>query len=252
MRVLVVLPTFNECENIGEVLHRTRVSLPDADVLVVDDGSPDSTAELAEAVGAELGHVEVLRRPRKAGLGSAYRDGFALGLARGYDVMIEMDSDGSHDPSVLPELVGAIERGADLAIGSRYVDGGSIPDWKPLRRAISRGGCWFARTMLGLSVQDATAGFRAYHSRVLSTIDFGRVRADGYGFQVEMTYLTELRGGRIVEVPICFHDRTRGSSKMSSRIVAEAFALVTWWSVRDHVTRIAHPRRSASLAGVRH
>jgi dolichol-phosphate mannosyltransferase len=166
--------------------------------------------------------------------------------------MVEMDSDGSHDPSVLPELVGAVERGADLAIGSRYVTGGSIPDWKLLRRGISRGGCWFARTMLGLPVQDATAGFRAYHARVLSTIDFDRVRADGYGFQVEMTYLTHLRGGNIVEVPICFRDRTRGSSKMSSRIVVEAFLLVSWWSLRDHVERVLHPRRSARLAAARH
>ena len=252
MRVLVVLPTYNERENIVEVLRRTRAALPDADVLVVDDGSPDGTAELAHAVDAELGRVEVLRRARKAGLGSAYRAGFRLGLDRGYDVVIEMDSDGSHDPSVLPELVAAVDRGADLAIGSRYVAGGSIPDWKPLRRGISRGGCWYARTMLGLPVRDATAGFRAYHARVLSTIDFDRVRADGYGFQVEMTYLTALRGGRIVEVPICFRDRVLGSSKMSSRIVVEAFVLVTWWSVRDRVLRIVHPRRDARLAGVRH
>ena len=248
----MVLPTFNERENIDDVLRRTRAALPDADVLVVDDGSPDGTAELAEAVDAELGHVEVLRRPRKSGLGSAYRDGFRVGLARGYDVMIEMDSDGSHDPDVLPALVAAVEAGADLAIGSRYVDGGSIPDWKLVRRAISRGGCWFARTMLGLPVRDATAGFRAYHARLLSTVDFDRVRADGYGFQVEMTYLTHLRGGCIVEVPISFRDRTRGSSKMSGAIVAEAFALVTWWSLRDRVHRIVHPRRDTHLAGARH
>jgi len=251
MRVLVVLPTFNECENIEDVLRRTRAALPAADLLVVDDGSPDGTAELAEQVDAELGRIEVLRRARKSGLGSAYRDGFRLGLARGYDVMIEMDSDGSHDPSVLPELVGAVEHGADLAIGSRYVAGGSIPDWKLGRRAISRGGCRFARTMLGLSARDATAGFRAYHARVLRTIDFDRVRADGYGFQVEMTYLTQLRGGRIVEIPICFRDRTRGSSKMSTRIVVEAFALVSWWGVRDRAHRVLHPREHARLAGAR-
>jgi len=252
MRVLVVLPTFNERENISDVLRRTRAALPHADVLVVDDGSPDGTAQLAEAAAEELGHIEVLHRPRKSGLGSAYRDGFRLGLDREYDVMVEMDSDGSHDPAVLPELVAAVEQGADLAIGSRYVPGGAIPDWKLVRRGISRGGCWFARTMLGLSVRDSTAGFRAYHARVLSTIDFDRVRADGYGFQVEMTYLTQLRRGRIVEVPICFRDRTRGSSKMSSRIVVEAFALVTWWGVRDRFHRILHPRRDARLAGVRH
>ena len=149
--------------------------------------------------------------------------------------MIEMDADLSHDPAVLPELVAAVEQGADLAIGSRYVPGGSIPDWKWLRRAISRGGGLYARTMLGLSVHDATAGFRAYHRDNLSRIDLDHVRADGYGFQVEMTYLTERNGGRIVEVPIEFRDRSLGRSKMSSRIVVEAFLLVTWWGVRDRV-----------------
>jgi len=239
MRVLVMLPTYNEIENIGDVLERTRRAVPDADVLVIDDGSPDGTAEAAEKLGADLedgrGRVEVLRRGTKAGLGSAYRAGFRVGLARGYDVMVEMDADLSHDPAVLPELLAAVDGGADLAIGSRYVPGGDIPDWTRLRRAISRGGGLYARTMLGLSVQDATAGFRAYHRRLLSRLDLDRVRADGYGFQVEMTYLTERAGGRIAEVPITFRDRSLGHSKMSGRIVVEAFALVTWWALRDRV-----------------
>jgi len=252
MRVLVVLPTYNEIDNIEDVLRRTRAALPRADVLVVDDGSPDGTADRAEKLDEELGGIDVLRRPAKSGLGSAYRAGFRVGLERGYDVMIEMDSDLSHDPAVLPELVDAVEHGADLAIGSRYVAGGSIPDWKLARRAISRGGCRYARVMLGLSVHDATAGFRAYHARTLARIDFDRVHADGYGFQVEMTYLTEQLGGRIVEVPICFRDRTLGRSKMSSRIVVEAFTLVTWWGVRDRVRRTFQPRRHAQLVGVRH
>ena len=178
----------------------------------------------------------------KSGLGSAYRAGFRVGLARGYDVMIEMDADLSHDPAVLPDLVAAVEQGADLAIGSRYVPGGAIPDWKWLRRAISRGGGLYARTMLGLSVHDATAGFRAYHRRNLSQIDLDRVRADGYGFQVEMTYLTEGNGGRIVEVPIEFRDRSLGRSKMSGRIVVEAFLLVTWWGLRDRVRNVRRAR----------
>jgi dolichol-phosphate mannosyltransferase len=248
MRVLVMLPTYNEIENLQDVLERTRRALPDADVLVIDDGSPDGTAEAAEKLGAEMaadsagglggtGRVEVLRRAAKSGLGSAYRAGFRIGLARGYDVMVEMDADLSHDPAVLPQLIEAVEQGADLAIGSRYVPGGDIPDWKWLRRLISRGGGRYARTMLGLSVHDATAGFRAYHHRLLSQLDLDAVRADGYGFQVEMTYLTERAGGRIAEVPITFRDRSLGHSKMSGRIVVEAFLLVTWWAFRDRVLR---------------
>jgi dolichol-phosphate mannosyltransferase len=237
VRVLVLVPTYNEIENIEDVLRRARAALPEADILVIDDGSPDNTADRAEKLDVELGGVEVLRRGAKSGLGSAYRAGFRVGLARGYDVMIEMDADLSHDPAVLPELVAAIEDGADLAIGSRYVAGGSIPDWKSGRRAISRVGCWYARTVLGLSVRDATAGFRAYHRRALDRIALDTVRADGYGFQVEMTYLVQGNGGRIVEVPITFRDRTLGRSKMSMRIVVEALVLVTWWGLRDRVLR---------------
>jgi dolichol-phosphate mannosyltransferase len=237
MRVLVVLPTYNEIENIDTVLRQIRAALPSGSVLVVDDGSPDGTADRAEALDGELGSIAVLRRPAKAGLGSAYRAGFRRGLDEGFDALVEMDADLSHDPAVLPRLVGALADGADLAIGSRYVPGGNIPDWTRLRRLISRGGGLYARTMLGLSVQDATAGFRAYHRRLLSQLDLDRVRADGYGFQVEMTYLAERVGGRIAEVPITFRDRSLGHSKMSGRIVVEAFALVTWWALRDRVFR---------------
>jgi dolichol-phosphate mannosyltransferase len=252
MRVLVLLPTYNEIENIEDVLRRTRAAVPDADVLVIDDGSPDGTADRAEKLDEELGGVEVLRRASKSGLGSAYRAGFRVGLARGYDVMVEMDSDLSHDPGVLPALIAAVEEGAELAIGSRYVAGGSIPDWKFARRAISRVGCRYARTMLRLSVHDATAGFRAYHRRTLARLDLDRIRADGYGFQVEMTYLTERNGGHIVEVPISFRDRTLGRSKMSTRIVVEALVLVTWWGARDRIRRLVRPRRHTALAGARH
>jgi glycosyltransferase involved in cell wall biosynthesis len=245
VRVLVLLPTYNEIENIEDVLRRARAALPDADILVIDDGSPDNTADRAEKLDVELGGIEVLRRSAKSGLGSAYRAGFRVGLARGYDVMIEMDADLSHDPAVLPELVAAVEHGADLAIGSRYVAGGSIPDWKWARRAISRVGCWYARTVLGLDVRDATAGFRAYHRRALEHLALESVRADGYGFQVEMTYLTQRHGGRIVEVPITFRDRTLGRSKMSTRIVVEALVLVTWWGFRDRVLTALRRRRPA-------
>lgn len=240
MRALVILPTYDESENIEEILRRTRAAVPEADVLVIDDGSPDGTADRAEKVGLELGRVDVLRRPVKSGLGSAYRAGFRIGLAKGYDVLVEMDSDLSHDPAALPTVLAGIDEGADLVIGSRYVPGGAIPDWQPWRRTISRGGCLYARAMLGLGVRDATAGFRAYSAGILRRIDLDAVRADGYGFQVEMTYLTERLDGRVIEVPIEFRDRTSGSSKMSTRIVVEAFVLVTWWAIRDRLLRRRH------------
>lgn len=237
VRVLVVLPTFNEAENIVEVLDRIRDAVRDADVLLVDDGSPDGTADLAEGWGRVNGQVDVLRRERKAGLGSAYRAGFARGLDLGYDILIEMDSDLSHDPAALPSLISAVESGADLAIGSRYVPGGSIPNWSTMRLLLSRWGNRYASAMLGLKVKDATAGFRAYRRGMLRRIDLSEVRADGYGFQIEMAYTVSVLGGRIDEVPIAFTDRVRGTSKMSSRIVYEALFLVTWWAVRDRVFR---------------
>lgn len=237
MRSLIILPTYQEAENIEEVLGRVRHALPGADVLVVDDGSPDGTADLAEAVGARIGGVSVLRRPGKAGLGSAYRAGFAQGLLEGYEVMFEMDSDLSHDPASLPDLLAAIEAGADLAIGSRYVPGGSIPNWPTHRLMLSRWGNRYASAVLGLDVRDTTAGFRAYRATMLDKIALDRVQADGYAFQIEMTYELARKGGRIVEVPIAFTDRVRGTSKMSGRIVVEAMLLVTWWAVRDRLLR---------------
>ncbi|MGI8806445.1 MAG: polyprenol monophosphomannose synthase [Acidimicrobiales bacterium] len=235
MRALVVLPTYQEAENIAEVLRRLRAAAPTADVLVVDDSSPDGTAAIAKAAGHELGGVDVLVRPTKSGLGSAYRAGFAEGLARGYDVLVEMDSDLSHDPARLPALLRAVEAGADLAVGSRYVPGGSIPNWPVHRRFLSRAGNRYADLVLGLSVRDATSGFRAYRAETLRRIDMGSVRADGYGFQIEMAYRVASAEGRIVELPIEFVDRQRGTSKMSFRIIVEALLLVTWWGVRDRI-----------------
>ncbi|MDQ1499447.1 MAG: dolichol-phosphate mannosyltransferase [Actinomycetota bacterium] len=232
MKTLVVLPTYNESATIAEVLRRIRASATDdVDVLVVDDNSPDGTADLAEALAAELGGIEVLRRPHKAGLGSAYREGFKLGLARGYEALVEMDADLSHDPSVLGALVAEIDSGADLAIGTRYMPGGKIPDWPWQRRAISRAGNVYARLMLGLTARDATSGYRAYHRRALERINLTAVRADGYGFQIEMAYKVARSGGILAEVPIEFRDRTLGRSKMSPRIVVEALVLVTWWGL---------------------
>jgi glycosyltransferase involved in cell wall biosynthesis len=238
VKPLIVLPTYNEAENIVEVLERVREAVPEADVLVVDDGSPDGTADLAERWGAAHGGgVAVLRRASKSGLGSAYRAGFAVGLAQGYDALIEMDSDLSHDPAALPALISAVDNGADLAIGSRYVPGGAIPAWPKHREWLSRGGNRYAALLLGLQVRDATAGFRCYAASMLSRIDLEDVAADGYGFQIEMAYAVAGRGGRIVEVPITFTDRVRGTSKMSGRIVVEALVLVTWWAIRDRVLR---------------
>ena len=235
MRTLVVLPTYQEAGNIRTALTRLRAAVPDAHVLVVDDNSPDGTADLAEEVGRELGNVDVLRRPGKEGLGPAYRAGFARGLDAGFDILVEIDADGSHDPAVLPQLLAAVEEGADLAIGARYVPGGSTPEWPRLRRAISVTGNRYAGFVLGLPVHDATAGFRAYRADVLRKIDLHTVHAGGYGFQVEMAYRVHGLGGRIVEVPIVFRDRVEGVSKMSWRIVAEALVLVTMWAVRDRV-----------------
>ena len=232
-----MLPTYNEAENITDILLRVREAAPDAGVLVVDDSSPDGTAEFARIAGAQVGNVEILSRPSKSGLGSAYRDGFRWGRERGFDVLMEMDSDLSHDPARLPALLRAVEAGADLAVGSRYVPGGTIPNWPFHRRWLSRSGNLYAALVLGLSVRDATSGFRAYRADVLRKIDLQSVSADGYGFQIEMAYRVASCGGRIVEVPIEFVDRQRGTSKMSFRIIAEALLLVTWWGLRDRVAR---------------
>ncbi|MCX7620633.1 MAG: polyprenol monophosphomannose synthase [Acidimicrobiales bacterium] len=243
MRPLVVLPTYNEAENIVEVLERVREAAPEAEVLVVDDGSPDGTADIAEEWGKAHGGVSVMRRSQKSGLGSAYRAGFAEGLKQGYDILIEMDSDLSHDPAALPSLIHAVEDGASLAIGSRYVPGGSIPNWTWHRKLLSKGGNRYAGLVLGLQVRDSTAGYRAYSAEALSKIDLTSIKADGYGFQIEMAYEVGRNGGRIVEIPISFTDRVRGESKMSGRIVVEALLLVTWWGLRDRVVRRLFRRR---------
>lgn len=237
MRALVVIPTYQEAENIVVVLEQVRAAVPDAEVLVVDDSSPDGTADLADAVGAEHGGVTVLRRPGKAGLGSAYRAGFAWGLEQGFDALVEMDADLSHDPATLPRLLDALGDDVDLVIGSRYVPGGAVPNWPTHRLLLSRWGNRYVHIALGLPVNDATAGFRAYRGESLARIDLARVRADGYAFQIEMAYMVERGGGRIVEVPIAFTDRVRGTSKMSGRIVVEAMVLVSWWGFRDRILR---------------
>jgi glycosyltransferase involved in cell wall biosynthesis len=250
MRVLVVLPTYQEAENIATVLRRVRAAEGAAHVLVVDDASPDGTADLALAVGEEIGAVDVLRRPGKAGLGSAYRDGFAWGLERGFEAFVEMDSDLSHDPAALPDLLAPLGHGADVVVGSRYVPGGSIPQWGVHRRALSRTGNVYAAVLLGLHVTDLTSGFRAYAAGILRRIDLGAVRADGYGFQIEMVYRAALAGGLVTEVPIRFVDRVEGRSKMSMRTIVEALALVTWWGATRVVGRRTASRTTEVDPGV--
>jgi dolichol-phosphate mannosyltransferase len=243
MTTLIIIPTYLEAENVGEVVRQVRTSVPDADILVVDDSSPDGTADLAKETGAEVGQVDVLVLPAKGGLGVAYRAGFKHGFSHGYDVIVQMDADFSHDPAALPGLLGKIETGADMAIGSRYVAGGNIPNWPTTRRVLSRVGNFYASTVLGLKVRDATSGFRAYRAGVLETVEAGATRATGYGFQVELAYRAHRLGAEIVEVPITFNDRVRGVSKMSWHIIGEAMSLVTWWGVRDRVLR----RRPSAL-----
>ncbi|MCU1352870.1 MAG: hypothetical protein JWM05_2079 [Acidimicrobiales bacterium] len=243
MRALVVLPTYLEAENIVDVLERIRAAAPAADILVVDDGSPDGTADLAEGAAAELGQIDVLRRAAKSGLGPAYRAGFAWGLERGHDVLVEMDADLSHDPTALPDLLAAVaDGGADLAIGSRYVPGGSVPGWPTGRRLLSQWGNRYVGFMLGMRVHDATAGFRAYRAEIIEKVGIDRVRADGYGFQIEMAYEVAKAGGTIIELPITFRDRIRGTSKMAPNIVGEALWLVTKWGLRDRWSRLRRRR----------
>ena len=232
-----MLPTYNEAENITDILRRAREAAPDAGILVVDDSSPDGTAEFARIAAVQFGAIDILGRPAKSGLGSAYRDGFAWGRERGFDVFMEMDSDFSHDPADIPRLLKGIDEGADLVIGSRYVPGGEIPHWPWHRRALSKYGNRYSAAMLRLDVRDVTAGFRAYRADMVAKIDIETVGAEGYGFQIEMTYRVAQVGGRIVEVPIKFVDRVRGTSKMSTNIIVEAMALVTWWGIRDRVRR---------------
>jgi dolichol-phosphate mannosyltransferase len=243
MNVLVVLPTYNESENIDRVLRRIRQALPAATVLVVDDGSPDGTAELAETLGKEIGNIELMRRHQKSGLGSAYREGFRWGLEHDFDACVEMDADLSHEPEALPGLVGSLSDECEVVVGSRYVPGGAIPNWAWHRRLLSRGGNLYASAMLGLGVADSTSGFRAYAASVLERIDLDAIRADGYGFQIEMTYQAKRSGARIVEVPIRFVDRVEGESKMSTFIVVEALALVTWWGAQRLVDSMRSPRQ---------
>ncbi len=244
MRVAVVVPTYNEAGTIVEVCDRIRAALPDAEIVVVDDASPDGTAAIARAAGDRIGRIVVLEREAKNGLGAAYRAGFALAIERGAEVCVQLDADLSHDPAVLPALVSNVEHGADLAIGSRYVPGGVTEDWPWRRRALSRWGNRYAAGVLGLAVNDATGGLRAYSVDALLRMDYASVTTEGYGFQVEMTHRLVRAEGRIVEFPITFRERTVGESKLSNGIVNEAFVLVARLWLQDMRGRRQRRRRS--------
>lgn len=227
--VTVVVPTYNERSNLPHLAAAVR--LHDYRLLVVDDASPDGTGDVAEALAAADDRISVHHRPEKLGLGPAYADGFDIALDRGAEVIVEMDADFSHNPADLPRLVRQVAEGADLAIGSRYVPGGSTPDWPFHRRFLSKGGNVYARLMLGLPVRDATAGFRAFRADALRRLPYRAAEASGYGFQVEMAWRAHQLGLDIREIPIVFRDRETGVSKMSGDIVKEAMKLVTLWGL---------------------
>jgi dolichol-phosphate mannosyltransferase len=233
----VVLPTYNEAQNLSAIVGAIRAALAAAPfrILVVDDNSPDGTGAIADRLAAEHAEVEVLHRPGKAGLGQAYVAGFRHALAAGAGYCFEMDADFSHDPAYLAPMLEHAQRDADLVLASRYVPGGGVENWGLRRRAVSRAGCWYAQRVLGVPVRDLTGGFKCFRATTLEAIDFATVRSQGYAFQVELTYRTLLRGLRVVEIPIVFHERREGHSKMSGRIALEAAWLVPAlrWAARN-------------------
>ncbi len=234
--VLVVIPTYQERENLAPIVARVRAASPSAHILIADDNSPDGTGKLADEISADDEHVHVLHRPAKEGLGAAYVAGFQWGLDAGFDVLVEMDADGSHQPEQLPDLLAALSQ-ADVVLGSRWVPGGTVLNWPHSRRLLSLGGNMYARIVLGLPLHDATGGYRAYRASALRAVDFATVRSQGYCFQVDLAWRSVLRGLRVVEVPITFVERTYGSSKMSRAIVAEALWRITVWGFRSRVLR---------------
>lgn len=251
-RVYVVIPTYNEVDNIVPVVTGVLERLPGSFVIVVDDNSPDGTARVVEEHArshGETDRIRVVHRSHKQGLGAAYRAGFADALESGATICVQMDADLSHDPLYLTEIVGAVVMGADVAIGSRYVPGGDVENWPALRRFLSRWGNRFAAGMLGLAVNDSTSGYRAYSRNILDKMEFGTVAADGYGFQVEMTHRAVRCGARVVEIPIRFADRVHGESKLTHHIIGEAFTLVVGLWYRDRMLRRGYrraARRSSS------
>lgn len=236
MRTLIIVPTHNEAANISEILDRIHRHVPDADVMVIDDQSTDATRGIVRERMTTDSRLRIVEREVKRGLGDAYLHAFAIGLDEGYDAMVEIDADLSHDPAALPMMLGLASSGIALVIGSRYIPGGSVVGWPKRRTWLSRWGNRYAGFVLGLALNDATAGYRVYRADTLRQVGLDDVQADGYGFQIEMTYRTVQAGLSVVEVPIVFRDRVAGTSKMHRRIVVEAFRLVTIWGLRDAVT----------------
>jgi len=250
--VVVIVPTYDERESLPKTLRRLRAAVPGAHVLVVDDGSPDGTGQVAEELAAELGRVDVLHRAGKSGLGSAYVAGFGWALERGFAVAVEMDADGSHRPEELPRLLEALEtRGADLVIGSRWVRGGRVENWPRHREALSRGANTYTRLALGMTVRDATAGFRAYRADILGKLDLDTVASQGYCFQVDLTWRAVRVGGVVVEVPITFVERAEGHSKMSRAIIVEALWRVTAWGAAHRFGQLRSLGRGRAPATTR-
>ncbi len=229
-RVLLIVPTYNERDNVRDVAQEFLEPLPGSELLFVDDASPDGTGEVIEEIRAKDPRVHALHREGKLGLGTAYLEGFAFGLERGFDYLVEMDADFSHDPRHLPALVDLCRQGADVAVGSRYVEGGGTVNWGIGRQALSRGGGLYARTVLGVSIRDLTSGFVCYRREALEALDLADVQSNGYSFQIEMKYRAVKAGLRVVEHPIVFVDRRVGQSKMSRAIFAEALLMV--WKLR--------------------
>jgi dolichol-phosphate mannosyltransferase len=236
-RIVVVVPTYNEVDNLSWVVRRLRAAVPEADVLVVDDSSPDGTGALADELAAGDPQIQVLHRTTKAGLGAAYLHGFEVALAQGYDVIGEMDADGSHQPEQLPVLVAALED-ADLVLGSRWVPGGSVVNWPRFRQALSRGGNLYTRLLLGIPVRDATGGFRLFRRSALEAIDLTAVRSVGYCFQADLAWRTLQAGLRVREVPIEFVERVRGESKMSPDVAVESLRRITVWGLRERAKQV--------------
>lgn len=231
----LILPTYNEADNVEPIVRAARAQLRDGDrILIVDDNSPDGTGTIADRLATEVDGVSVLHRPGKQGLGRAYLAGFQHALAQGAELVLEMDADFSHDPADLPRLIAAAEDGGDLVLGSRYVAGGAVTDWGLLRRLLSRGGSWYARRILRVPIRDLTGGFKCFRRSVLEHLDLEGVHADGYGFQIELTYRTVMAGFRVVEIPITFRDRRVGESKMDARIALEAVWKVPALRRRSH------------------
>lgn len=230
--ILVIVPTYNEAESLPPIITRIRAAVPEAHILVADDNSPDGTGDIADALAATDANVKVMHRHGKEGLGAAYIAGFGWGLQNGYDVLVEMDADGSHQPEQLPLLLDAL-RNADLVLGSRWIPGGGTENWSKGREVLSRGGNAYTRAMLGVPIHDATGGYRAFRAETLRKLDLHTVASQGYCFQVDLAWRTVQRGMRVREVPITFVERSVGSSKMSRAIVAEALLRVTQWGAQE-------------------